>query len=120
MQNKNRIIKFRAWDTTEKKWYRFDSGFLEYQELLTGKTIAYSDLVKEIVLMQFTGLTDKNGKEIYEGDVLETDGGEKLEVKWNSMFACFRFGNQATHDYDIAIRMKIIGNIYENPELLSA
>jgi uncharacterized phage protein (TIGR01671 family) len=78
---------------------------------------------KDVELMQFTGLLDKNGKEIYEGDILENmnwrewnyKNGEKhrVVVKWTSgkKFSGFGIGEDTHYE--------IIGNIYENPELLS-
>ena len=76
--------------------------------------------------MQCTGLYDKNGKEIYEGDVIKADsenGEVSGDVRWDGIRAAFyiRFG-----DYDIYFpsgpkpeRFEVIGNIYENTELLN-
>lgn len=116
-----REIKFRAWDTDNKTMTHF--GFYDVPEM-------YSD--KDTV-MQFTGLKDKNGKEIYEGDVLmypATDGRGKGSVEWSDSFCSWML---ARADYsetfssfayprhtDGTCRFEIIGNIYENPELLSA
>ena len=79
--------------------------------------------------LQFTGLLDKNGKEMYEGDVLkQTHGGHEITgvMIWNSQKA--QFGMEATVDFDapphieslesVDGRPEIIGNIYENPELI--
>ena len=128
-----REIRFRAWTGRE----------LEYKVLAgsVGSFFAYIDprddagaintkYGEQIPVMQFTGLHDKNGKEIYEGDVVKTmmhyaddygnpvDGRETtFAVKWVeskgqqyvglSLFPC-----------DDIYHLEIIGNIYENPELL--
>ncbi|XKK18098.1 YopX family protein [Bacillus sp. CB102A.1] len=74
-------------------------------------------------VMQYTGLKDKNGKEIYEGDILEFSGNVVALgiVKYNENFATFQacngnsgwlFGNES------GTNIEILGNIYENPELV--
>lgn len=79
-------------------------------------------------LMQYTGLKDKNGKEIYEGDIViyDTDGGKKAKVIWKNGGFVFIYEDgienitseswYAPHDIPLT---EIIGNIYENQELLS-
>lgn len=84
-----------------------------------------NDLVenKTWKVMQFTGLLDKNGKEIYEGDVLP-NGKTVLTVKWTEDI-CNEYGcvgwNVGMGGYGggCASEMEVIGNIYENPELLN-
>ena len=66
-------------------------------------------------LMQFTGLLDKNGVEIYEGDIIQWVDGSKYEVYY--MNDCFMACNNLKNDVDVG-GIKIIGNIYENPELI--
>ena len=84
---------------------------------------------EDVILMQSTGLKDKNGKEIFEGDILavETDD-ETLNVNvfWDEEHALFMFeskqynGKEALAELleDYSYPFEIIGNIYENPELL--
>jgi hypothetical protein len=103
-----REIKFRAWDKENKEWCEWDDGDI----------VIHNDGTFEpherLVLMQFTGLHDKNGKEIYEGDILSWGAGDKSVVKWE--FGGFLAGGRFQEiSYE---KSKIIGNIYENPELL--
>jgi len=118
----NREVKFRAWD--KKKMY----NVLDMNYFPEGYGISIDDLIgdrreflpEEIILMQYTGLKDKNGVEIYEGDMFRPDSlvkPEYLEVKYNEDCACFEpFGNS---EYASVPNLgKVIGNIYENPELI--
>lgn len=69
---------------------------------------------REIIVMQYTGLNDKNGKEIYEDDVVQTyfdNGNERMKVKVFFQNGRFELNNNSNE-------VKLIGNIYENPELL--
>jgi uncharacterized phage protein (TIGR01671 family) len=103
-----REIKFRAWD---KKARNMIMGLPVHsavaQKIVTKSVDLLTNFPSEddkFILMQFTGLKDKNGKQIYEGDVLKY---EKyiINVEWNE-----EAGND---DFEI------IGNVYENPELLT-
>jgi len=73
-------------------------------------------------IMQSTGLLDKNGKEIYEGDILaltDLDGSYPYTVKWvNSGLVAVRDDGLINCLNDSGVEYEIIGNIYENPELL--
>ena len=111
---KSREIKFRAWQTEYKK--------MEYLGSI-GRMINLYDSTwfddNFFKLMQYTGLKDKNGKEIYEGDIIEfTVGKFKAEVMWNDKgfwgIKCDVFCNDTLYFPET----KVIGNIYENPELL--
>lgn len=131
-----RIIKFRIWDG-EDMLPVGDS--IEFRNALFHKirvTHKYDDLrepdCKDFHLMQFTGLTDKNGKEIYEGDILNYGnyrGSSNLNgkacnhiVKWDVDNACF--STKAIYESDTLFPLdsfaEIIGNIHENADLLNS
>lgn len=77
-----------------------------------------------LMLMQFTGLIDKNGKEIYEGDILIIETGKPMVVGWSDKFVSFvlnREGWAFSHWFGESCNpedCEVIGNIYDNPELL--
>ena len=136
----NRVIKFRVWDSSSKHMFincpniliDSQSGYPLWQFGLNGPC-----LMVDIVLMQSTGLLDKNGKEIYEGDVFVVrtlhDGDEYIwnqeafnsgkegaipqAVSWNQCHVRFEFGNSTRIIY-APYDFEVIGNIYENPELV--
>ncbi len=69
---------------------------------------------EDISVIQFTGLLDKHGKEIYEGDILKNSYRAELTiVKWRDLEAQYSIGGYQKET------VEIIGNIYENPELLT-
>ena len=118
--------KFRAWDADFKKMiYEFtrDGYSVDMQEgiLEVGSCDGDGDYFA-LPLMQFTGLLDKNGKEIYEGDIILSFEfcSEKFTVEFFMPYAGFRLCNKNNAypmNYDQS-NYKIIGNIYENPELI--
>ena len=118
-----REIKFRAWDNQNKKYitslnedsdcdgcigFKFDTNGYYFKK----------DSSKEIrfIFEQFTGLHDKNGKEIYEGDVCSVDCGTYIEIDFIKYEgAGFKFHNEnIPPESDI----EVIGSIHENPELI--
>lgn len=119
-----REIKFRAWHKADEKMYEV-YGFAQNKWFLKGKQFPMPN--GAVVIMQYTGLRDKNGKEIYEGDLL-TDYGEAppLYVEYSEKHGayCFvdKFDSSGTVYYTPLMiyyeQMEVIGNIYENPELL--
>jgi len=132
-----REIKFRAWDNVEKemldtveKWNRgwnTKSLYVDQQGHVLEHTDEhgvcdmhfYLQGKPKYTLMQFTGLKDKNGKEIYEGDIVTwvNDKGEQVgQVTWTP--ARFHVRNEYNWFVEIDLT-EVIGNIYENPELIS-
>ena len=81
--------------------------------------------MSSIELMQFTGLHDKNGKDIYEGDVLDDGQDKPVVVDWNVKFASFcllKKGWLFPHWFGESCNpedCEVIGNIHENPELIT-
>lgn len=132
----NRIIKFRAWIDSDKQMYEVlqfsemfpDEGFYRVfikKELKEGKPMNYRITGKN-ALMQFTGLKDSKGVDIYEGDLIQCTNSAKYYRE-----VIFRNGNywlinpDGVMDWEIQVvftshtNAEVIGNIYENPELLT-
>jgi len=119
-----RQIKFRAWDTDRKmirevkRLYFEDAGYSV--EFVADGTV-YGDLFP---LMQFTGLLDKNGKEIYESDIVKfrvwSDTFERhiIEFSHGAFVIKAGYGEYYGAKELEADRLEVIGSIYENPELL--
>jgi len=122
-------IKFRFWDTHNKE-------FITWPENVyiagNGKIYTYAnieaDLEEKLIPMQYTGLKDKNGKEIYEGDIID-NGHFKTQVYWNEHTCSWSHKSTNVDDalyiyiasnttFDQELLFEIIGNIYENPELI--
>ena len=117
--------KFRAWDSLAEKMY-------SWTELLNQNLKNIFTIPEQCGyhLMQYTGLKDKNGKEIYEGDIIFIKGETKLldikgKVEYSNTFAQFIITNTGSvaneteplGDYEEE-NIEVIGNIYDNPELL--
>lgn len=119
------IPRFRAWDKTDKKMYLVDGiNFNRGEFESIGVGISFLRGADKVELMQSTGLKDKNGKEIFEGDILFGHAGEDFwevvefdteEGKWIRRDIWYNSKLDLSENNEF---MEIIGNIYENPELL--
>lgn len=135
-----REIKFRAWDSLENRWYeptfegcrgKIEEIMLSPRGRLTMRTM--TELIDESMfpnrfeLMQYTGLHDKNGRSIYEGDIVhaydqEPDRDEP-DYRGSEATGIVEFhGSMFMLDDDIVLDyppiLEVIGNIFENTEML--
>ena len=132
-----REFKFRVWDTGSKRYFYdispLPAGFKNFHPILLNPGLEAPTLVvqgrEEVIIQQYTGLKDKNGKEIYEGDIFESTNPKEILVRfvvqWGYRDNPYSWGfksllneGKSYEFYDVKDSMKIIGNIYENPELL--
>ena len=126
----SREIKFRAWDKKRNVMCELTTN------IFSGvKTLMFNDAIKELqddyIFLEYTGLKDKNGKEIYEGDLMLTDDvyhdyedgvainalpdGKIYPVEHRD--GAFFAGDELL--YEVATASEIIGNVYENSDLLT-
>ena len=121
------IPRFRAW---LKKKQEMDNeidhiSWLEDELYCIGDGITYMVSAEDLVLMQSTGLKDKNGKEVFVGDIIKCTRGCLHEVYIEKEYGGTYFGGMPAvylkgmrEGYAWTEHEEIIGNIYENPELL--
>jgi uncharacterized phage protein (TIGR01671 family) len=123
-----REIKFRLWDSQKKKWYKNSDCLLELDGSITQIDVVnvYDDEEKydfknrkDLVIMQYTGLKDQNSKEIYEGDICTIWMGSKQDNPYvvEDLRELYLDLNHVDRYYRIT-QIEVIGNIYENPELV--
>jgi len=122
-----REIKFRAWD--DKVKLMSNAFRLTTQHITFNDSRSYLSMQNGAgywQIMQYTGLKDKNGVDIYEGDILKTEYGANYAVKWldeiyydggGGAHSGFYFCSELDWNLDLD-RSLIVGNIYENPDLL--
>ena len=111
-----RKLKFRAWDGEKM----VSPQSVDRNGVAWWRENSIPTTCKNV--MQFTGLVDKNGKEIYEGDICFADSKEyarNKQVVWNERLACFEFDYPLGKSLLQKDSIEIIGNVYENPELLN-
>lgn len=124
------MVKFRAWHKTweemgKVKRIRFDDEGNITTVLVKGQAFGSNVHLEEIELMQSTGLKDKNGKEVFVGDIIKCTRGCPHEVYLEKEYGGTFVGGMPTiylkgirEGYAWTGAEEIIGNIYENPELL--
>ncbi len=119
-----RELKYRAWNK-DKKIMHYDFQFVKRGSKVGEFILFISEDIKAMEIMQYTGLKDSNGNEIYDQDIVEWgDGKEKIKmiVEWHRGGFSFiiindPYGVWQKVDMEVADEVKIIGNSFENPEL---
>jgi hypothetical protein len=119
---KMRELKFMAWDTKEKEWVDPAHG-MDFVEPDSQSDAFWLDPPKRIILIQYTGLKDKHVKEIYEDFVLRVVYANigvtgYYKVQWDPRKARFNLIDKNGDWWGFTSDMEIIGNVYENPELV--
>ena len=124
----SREIKYRAWLKEEKKILNVETidfseksiQYLKKNEIINVYLLK-TTFLEDVELMQYTGIKDKNGKEIYEGDIIICKYGPEImmEVKWvDEGFRTLGKYNGDNYVGYVKNSAEVVGNIYENPELL--
>lgn len=128
----SREIKFRVFDKNENdivRWELLNDGIIDLYHLFFAKD-------KNLIIQQFTGLTDKKGKEIYEGDIIKCKPIDVIHpqdlfkynnfefltsaIYWSKEYCCFETDFNSSCFADSEKVIEVIGNIYETPELLQS
>lgn len=121
-----REIKFRAWDKVHKLMYDWDGDYPKFKDELVADDFTDDDLA----IMQYTGLKDRHGKEIYEGDIVRFSNNQihdqtTVVCQWLDFrtgfvykFLTGQYKGQFTDMTDTWREYEVIGNIFENPEPL--
>lgn len=117
-----REIKFRAWDTKNDQMVKYEDMLLyDHQEISS----FVMPLRGSYELMQYTGLKDKNGVEIYEADIVNyyaySDGknhSRRFVIEWHETTRTTGFNISRGHNLNQLERIEVVGNTYENGNLL--
>ena len=118
-----RVIKFRAWNHSKREWTGFKTCIDTKAFEDGGVMLPFQD----VTLMQFTGLKDKNGREVYEGDIVRCSSSKGClhEIIWRQEYGGVYVGgmpawylSDLNDGYAWTGSEEVTGNVFENPELL--
>jgi uncharacterized phage protein (TIGR01671 family) len=131
--NITREIKFRIWDKDNNKMLHYDNDIVPCLTLNgvlqdCSKEVS-SNVSYKYEIMQFTGLLDKNGKEIYESDIIQTDVNLKKWIVYEEDYAWYVKNIGSNEKYPLGVykklisvassKLEVIGNIYQNKNLIN-
>lgn len=122
-------IKFRAWHSVQKEMFSPYEMAKDQLTLLptgkfinvSGKSTSLSEIIETMIPLQYTGLSDKNGVEIYVGDIVLNNGSKWVISHYGGCYRMTLNGIEKPNDHlfiDEAQHSEVIGNVYENPELI--
>ena len=127
----NREILFKAKRKDNGEWVEGQYVYITnpltedgkpIKHLICNGTSIFNDLIDPVTLCQYTGLTDKNGKKIWENDIVRNGKGDIGVVQWFEEHAVFMIWNKTKHHVyylaDDFSKIEIAGNEFDNPELL--
>lgn len=126
-----RALEFRAWDKVEKKMLFDADPFVIHVSGSNEPLLAETHRNGDCIFEQYTGLKDKNGQKIYEGDIVtfmverfnnvtlgfESEDWHTAVCKWNQDDACYSFVD-GDDPFSVQFEAEVIGNIHENGDLL--
>jgi hypothetical protein len=120
-----RELRLRVFDKQSREYVRPDYGLVGFCYPLDGRVEVLDcngDILPNCIIEQYTGLKDKNGKEIYEGDIVDDGYSRICKIRWSEKYAGFKAVNEndgyGTNIWFVSKYGEVIGNIHENPELL--